>query len=55
LVTVKATGTELLEACKFLLSRPIQDAMVIIDASDTTTKHAVVKLFETADTAAAIG
>ena len=29
--------------------------MVIIDASDTTTKHAVVKLFETSDIAAAIG
>ena len=29
--------------------------MVIIDASDTTTKHAVVKLFETSDKAAAIG
>ena len=55
LVLVKATGTELLEACKFLLSRPIHDAMVIIDASNTTTKHAVIKLFETADTAAAIG
>ena len=55
LVLVKATGTELLDACKFLLSRPIHDAMVIIDASDTTTKHAVVKLFESTDNAAAIG
>ena len=55
LVLVKASGTELLDACKFLLSRPIHDAMVIIDASDTTTKHAVVKLFETTDNAAAIG
>jgi DNA polymerase III subunit delta len=55
LILVKATGTELLDACKFLLSRPIHDAMVIIDASDTTTKHAVVKLFETTENAAAIG
>ena len=55
LILVKATGTELLDACKFLLSRPIHDAMVIIDANDTTTKHAVVKLFETAENAAAIG
>ena len=55
LVLVKASGAELLDACKFLLSRPIHDAMVIIDASDTTTKHAVVKLFETTDNAAAIG
>ena len=55
LVLVKASGAELLDACKFLLSRPIHDAMVIIDASDTTTKHAVVKLFETTENAAAIG
>ena len=55
LVLVKASGAELLDACKFLLSRPIHDAMVIIDASDTTTKHAVVKLFETTDNAAAVG
>ena len=55
LVLVKASGTELLDACKLLLAKPIHDAMVIIDASDTTIKHAVVKLFETSDTAAAIG
>ena len=55
LVLVKASGTELLDACKLLLARPVNDAMVIIDASDTTTKHAVVKLFETSDIAAAIG
>ena len=55
LVLVKANGTELLDACKLLLAKPINDAMVIIDADNTTTKHAVVKLFETSDTAAAIG
>ena len=55
LVLVKASGTELLDACKLLLAKPVNDAMVIIDASDTTTKHAVVKLFETSDIAAAIG
>lgn len=55
LVLVKASGTELLDACKLLLAQPVSDAMVIIDASDTTTKHAVVKLFESSDIAAAIG
>ena len=55
LVLVKASGTELLDACKLLLAKPIHDAMVIIDASDTNTKHAVVKLFELSDTAVAIG
>ena len=55
LVLVKANGSELLDACKPLLAQPVNDAMVIIDASDTTTNHAVVKLFETSDIAAAIG
>ncbi len=55
LVLVKASGAELLNACKILLAKPVNDAMVIIDASNTTTKHAVVKLFETSDTSAAIG
>ena len=55
LVLVKASGTELLDACKLLLAKPITGAMVIINASETTTKHAIVKLFETSDTAAAIG
>ena len=55
LVLVKASGTELLDACKLLLAKPVRGAMVIIDASDTTTKHAVVKLFESSDIAAAIG
>ena len=55
LVLVKASGAELLDACKLLLAKPVRGAMVIIDASDTTTKHAVVKLFESSDIAAAIG
>ncbi len=55
LVLVKASGTELLDACKLLLAKPVNDAMVIIDASETTTKHALVKLFETSDKAAALG
>ena len=55
LVLVKANGTELLDPCKLLLAKPVHGAMVIIDASDTTTKHAVVKLFESSDIAAAIG
>lgn len=55
LVLVKASGTELLDACKLLLAKPVNDAMVIIDASETTTKHALVKLFETSDKAAAVG
>ena len=55
LVLVKASGTELLEACKLLLTKPVDSSIVIIDANDTTTKHAVVKLFELSDKAAAIG
>ena len=55
LVLVKASGTELLDACKLLLAQPVSNAMVIVDASDTSTKHAVVKLFEKSDIAAAIG
>ena len=55
LVLVKASGAELLDACKLLLTKPVHNSMVIIDANDTTTKHAVVKLFESSDTAAAIG
>ena len=55
LVLVSASGTELLDACKLLLTKPVDNSMVIIDANDTTTKHAVVKLFELSDIAAAIG
>ena len=55
LVLVKASGTEVLDACKLLLAKPVSNSMVIIDASETTTKHAVVKLFESSDRAAALG
>ncbi len=55
LVLVKASGTEALEACKVLLSNPQTHAMVIVNAGDTTTKHAIVKLFESSNHAAAIG
>ena len=55
LVIVKAAGGELLDACKFLIKNPVPDSMVIIDASDTNTKHALVKLFETSEKAAAVG
>lgn len=55
LVLVKGIGSELLEACKLLLANPVDDAMVIINATDTTSKHALVKLFESTKTSAAIG
>ena len=55
LVLVKANGAELLDACTLLLAHPVSNSMVIIDANDTTTKHALVKLFETSDIAASIG
>lgn len=55
LVLVKGRGTELLEAAKLALAKPLPNTMIIIEASDTTTKHAIVKLFETSKTAASIG
>jgi len=55
LVLVKGRGTELLEAAKLALAKPLPDTLIIIEASDTTTKHAIVKLFETSKTAASIG
>ena len=55
LVLVKGRGTELLEAAKLALAKPLPDTMIIIEASDTTTKHGIVKLFETSKTAASIG
>ena len=54
LVLVKAMGSELLEACKLLLDKPITDSMVIIDVSETTTKHQIVKLFENTKIFAAV-
>ena len=55
LVLVKGRGTELLEAAKIALQAPLDGTMIIIEASDTTTKHAIVKLFETSKKAASIG
>ena len=55
LVLVKGRGTELLEACKLALAKPLADTIIIVEASETTTKHAIVKLFETSKTAASIG
>ena len=55
LVLVKGRGTELLEACKLALAKPLAETIIIVEASDTTTKHAIVKLFETSKTAASIG
>lgn len=55
LVLVKGRGSEMLAACKIALSRRLADAFIIIEATDTTTRHALVKLFETSDNAAAIG
>ena len=55
LVLVKGRGSEMLAACKIALTRRLADAFIIIEASDTTTRHALVKLFETSDNAAAIG
>ena len=55
LVFVKGRGTELLEACKLALAKPLAETIIIVEASDTTTKHAIVKLFETSETAASIG
>ena len=55
LVLVKGRGTELVEACKVALAKPLTDTIIIVEASETTTKHAIVKLFETSKTAASIG
>lgn len=55
LVLVKGRGSEMLAACKFALTRRLDTAFIIVEASDTTTRHALVKLFETAENAAALG
>jgi len=55
LVLVKGRGADLLDACKLALSTPHQDSMIIIEASDTTTRHAIVKLFDDSKIAASIG
>ncbi len=55
LVLVKGRGTELLAACKLALARPVDGAMIIVEATETSTKHAIVKLFETNKNAASVG
>ncbi len=55
LVVVKGRGSDLLEACKLALASDLSASFVLVEASDTTTKHAVVKLFEGAENAVAIG
>ena len=55
LVLIKGRGTELLAACKLALSEHFEEAIIIVEAHETTTKHALVKLFESSKTAASIG
>jgi len=55
LVQVKGRGTDLLEACKLALQADLSGAFVIIEASETTARHAIVKLFDAAKNAASIG
>jgi DNA polymerase-3 subunit delta len=55
LVLVKGRGTELLAACKQALSRHIEEAIIIVEAHETNTRHALIKLFESSKTAASIG
>ena len=54
LVLIKGRGNELLAACKLALSEHIQE-VIIVEAHETTTKHALVKLFENSKAAASIG
>jgi DNA polymerase-3 subunit delta len=55
LVLIKGRGSELIAACKLALSEHIEEAIIIVEAHETTTKHALVKLFESSKTAASIG
>ena len=55
LVLVRGRGTEMLESCKLALARDLTGAFIVVEAGDTTTRHAIVKLFESAENAAAIG
>ena len=59
-VIVRGRGTELVEACKLALTpregaTPLDGAVLIVEARETTTRHAIVKLFETGDICASIG
>jgi DNA polymerase-3 subunit delta len=55
LVLVKGRGSELLEGCKQALSLNIPETMIIVEATDTTSAHAIVKLFNDSQIAASIG
>jgi DNA polymerase-3 subunit delta len=55
LVMVRGRGSEMLDSCKLALARNLDNAFIIVEATETTTRHALVKLFETADHAASIG
>ena len=55
LLLVKGRGSEMLAACKLALARRLDSAFIIVEATDTTTRHALVKLFETSENAAALG
>ena len=59
-VIVRGRGTELVEACKLALTPrddnpPLAGAVLIVEARETTTSHAIVKLFESGDICASIG
>ena len=55
LVHVKGTGTELLDAVKKALPDLASGTRLVIEASDTTTRHALVKLCEADKKTASIG
>lgn len=55
LVWVRGKGTELLASCKIAFTHPLDTAFIVVEATDTTSRHALVKLFEGADHAAAVG
>ena len=55
LVWVRGKGTELLSSCKTAFSQSFDSAFIVVEATDTTSRHALVKLFENAVHAAAIG
>ncbi len=55
LVMVRGRGSEMLESCKLALARNLDNAFILVEATETTTRHALVKLFETHDKAASVG
>lgn len=55
LVLVKGRGTELLDGCKQALSLNFPETMIIVEATDTTSNHAIVKLFNDSKIGASIG